>query len=575
MNLAEAKLVSPLTGFGQLCNAQLDGQVYAQPLIVSNVTVTANGTSKNYASVAYVVTQAGTLYAISGTPPSGAHGSQTTCTIIPNAANSLTGTSLLFGRYPADCHKIGGQNCQTVSPLVSILGTPVINATVVQGQPTTGTIYVIVETQDCAPGCAPSNWQHWLYAVDISSFQVTAQVQVFPPSATDPSTKSSFSRTHIQRPGLLYANGYVYLAVSLMDGSGNPGPNGAIFRYTASNLTGAYGYFATTPDNSPAGGGVWQGGAGLAYWTNGTKHYIFFNTANGVFSGNSTAPCSTNCADSFIKLDADAMTVADSFTPYDQFYRSSLTCPPKNSGESSAGDIDWGSGGVLLIPQNEFTTEPQLAIGGDKEGGIWAQDYAALGKHDTTCDASCTCTGTDNVVQTVWTGTPYAGNVIHTNPAYWESGNGNNYLFISTQSIGSTMGTLNQYALCDSESPICGSPVAATDSNNAVIDFENGSTPSISAEGSPAADAVVWALLSDGSVEGTNPGVLYAFDALTMKQIYSSSNTTCAGDAINAATKFSVPTVANGHVYIGTQSNNQGVNLGTGTFYIFGLNRSC
>jgi hypothetical protein len=90
MNLKEGTLVSPLSGFGQLCHADLDGQVYAQPLIVTNVKVTANGSAHTYASVAYVVTQSGTLYAINATAPSGSHGYLTTCNIIPNASNTLT-----------------------------------------------------------------------------------------------------------------------------------------------------------------------------------------------------------------------------------------------------------------------------------------------------------------------------------------------------------------------------------------------------------------------------------------------------------------------------------------------------
>jgi hypothetical protein len=59
-NLSEGMLTSStLTSqnFGQLCHADLDGQVYAQPLVVTNVTVSANGTATNYASVVYVVTQ--------------------------------------------------------------------------------------------------------------------------------------------------------------------------------------------------------------------------------------------------------------------------------------------------------------------------------------------------------------------------------------------------------------------------------------------------------------------------------------------------------------------------------------
>jgi hypothetical protein len=66
-NLSETTLTtsSVQTGnFGQLCNVALDGQVYAQPLVVTNVTLTVNGIPTNYPSVAYVATQNGTLYAI-------------------------------------------------------------------------------------------------------------------------------------------------------------------------------------------------------------------------------------------------------------------------------------------------------------------------------------------------------------------------------------------------------------------------------------------------------------------------------------------------------------------------------
>jgi hypothetical protein len=48
-NLREGVLTSSTvssTGgknFGQLCHANLDGQVYAQPLVVTNVTINANG----------------------------------------------------------------------------------------------------------------------------------------------------------------------------------------------------------------------------------------------------------------------------------------------------------------------------------------------------------------------------------------------------------------------------------------------------------------------------------------------------------------------------------------------------
>ena len=64
-------------------------------------------------------------------------------------------------------------------------------------------------------------------------------------------------------------------------------------------------------------------------------------------------------------------------------------------------------------------------------------------------------------------------------------------------------------------------------------------------------------------------GILYAFDALSLTQLYSSSTCQTGADLINQATKFSVPTVANGYVYVGTQSNNT-KSPGMGTFYVFG-----
>jgi hypothetical protein len=61
---AEAFANNPNLDFGQLCSAQLDGQVYAQPLIVTPVTI------HGYTGpVAYVVTENDTVYAIQATPP--------------------------------------------------------------------------------------------------------------------------------------------------------------------------------------------------------------------------------------------------------------------------------------------------------------------------------------------------------------------------------------------------------------------------------------------------------------------------------------------------------------------------
>ncbi len=71
--------------FGQLCNVQLDGQIYGQPLVVTNVKIQGYTQTQ---TVVYVVTQNDTLYAINGTP-SGTTGN--TCSIL----NGQNGTTLL------------------------------------------------------------------------------------------------------------------------------------------------------------------------------------------------------------------------------------------------------------------------------------------------------------------------------------------------------------------------------------------------------------------------------------------------------------------------------------------------
>jgi hypothetical protein len=83
-------------------------------------------------------------------------------------------------------------------------------------------------------------------------------------------------------------------------------------------------------------------------------------------------------------------------------------------------------------------------------------------------------------------------------------------------------------------------------------------TPSVSSDSSYG-NGIVWVINRK-----TGKPVLYAFKATDLSELYDSSQ--CAGDAPGAPTKFSVPTIANGYVYIGTETD----------FDIYGpLTRSC
>jgi hypothetical protein len=558
-NLNEGTLVSPLTGFGQICNVALDGQVYAQPLIETNVGIA--GTV--YPVVSYVVTQNDSLYAINGVPTSA------TCSIIDYmpllpilSSSGVTGVP----NTAVACTGIGSGGCP-VKPVIGILGTPVIS---VSGS--TGTIYLVTYSQD-----SNGNYYHYLHAINIRTFaeESNSPVLIAPPGQS----ATLFSQGHIQRPGLLFADGYIYATFSMIDGYVPPYPNGAVFGYNASRLTQAPLYFQTTVggQSSSNGGGIWQGGAAPAYGSDSSgTSYIYLKTANGTYDGVS------NWGDSFLKLSATTLTVGQFFTPADQYYRSASACSSGYQGPSpQPGDMDFGSGGVMLIPDANLASWPYLAVGGDKEGGIWFNDRTtpATPPHVSSCDSptqTCNCSAADGVIQTYWTSTPNYGQVIHNTPAYWQGGN-NSYLYVGPSNWGTQglQGNLVRYPLCSSagsQYPIdatCGTAEVAVDSTPTAVSFPSGVTPAISAapavQGVPASDAIVWAIWADGSTLTTSESLLkvaqlYAFDAADVNakgkltQLFSSGALNSGPNAMTtAATKFSVPTVADGCVYIGTQ----------------------
>jgi len=100
-----------------------------------------------------------------------------------------------------------------------------------------------------------------------------------------------------------------------------------------------------------------------------------------------------------------------------------------------------------------------------------------------------------------------------------------------------------------------------------------GASPVVSSNG--ATNGIVWAL--DTTNNGTNssatsaPAILFAYDATNLNKLYSSP-TSGAGAAGNAV-KFTVPTVANGKVYIGTRGNDNGSGTSSirGELDVYGL----
>src|SRR5436190_529352 len=85
---------------------------------------------------------------------------------------------------------------------------------------------------------------------------------------------------------------------------------------------------------------------------------------------------------------------------------------------------------------------------------------------------------------------------------------------------------------------------------------QSGAVLSVSSNGSQDGTGIVWAsYASSGDAEHTvSPGILRAFDANDVtKELWNTLQT--PGDASGTYAKFSSPTIANGHVYLPTFSN--------------------
>lgn len=277
--------------FGKLGALPVDGQIYAQPLLVNGVRV--GGTAAN---VVYVATMHNSVYAFDADAP---------CSKAPlwtvNLGPSLPVTVLNF---------------RDISPEIGILSTPVIDTT-------TRTLYAVAAVY--RNGAV----SYQLHALDLSSGSekfngpVTLAAQVNGNGDASQNGRVSLDPLRqLQRPGLLLANNRIYIGFgSVYDRAPY---HGWILAYDAATLRPAA-VFNDTPDG--AAGGIWQSGRGIGADTDGN---IYTVTGNGDYDG------VTNFGESFVKLDAD-LHVIDWFAPADWK-------------ELSDVDYDLGSLGPVLVP---------------------------------------------------------------------------------------------------------------------------------------------------------------------------------------------------------------------------------
>jgi len=362
--------------------------------------------------------------------------------------------------------------------------------------PNSGTLYLVAKTFN--QGTQSTIQQ--LHALDVTTgqdkFSGPVMISASFPGTGDGGNTVNFNPTdQMSRTGLLLVGNTVYLSFA-GNGCKQIHNHGWVLAYDATTLL-PTGVFNTTPNSN--NGGIWQAGSGPAVDEEGN---IFVETADAVFDANTGGP---DFGDSILKLNfgANGLSVADYFTP-------------ANQATYNTNDQDLGSVGPLILP-DQPGPYPHLLIGSGKDETTYVINRDGMGGYDPV---------QDQIVQELpplYTNT--RGNV----PTYW---NGMVYFEQFTTPI---------LAYSVNNGTLSALPVSQT-----LAGYNRNGPSSISANGTT--NGILWVVTA-----GTT-ATLRAFDATNLASQLYNSDQAGTRDSLSLPAHFVTPTVANGRVYVGTQT---------------------
>ncbi|MFZ0563483.1 MAG: hypothetical protein WAM43_17870 [Terriglobales bacterium] len=357
--------------------------------------------------------------------------------------------------------------------------------------PNNNTMYLVAKT------VVNGTVEHNLHALDITTGNDRPGSPVQIVAQTTYGTKvTNFTSLHQKnRPGLLLLNGVIYLAFG--SNGCNDDNSGWVLSYDENSLA-QLAIFNTSPDHGLTS--IWQTGTGIAV---DEDNNIYLETAESCDTCYNI-PQGATYSNSVLKLTPD-LTVADYFTPFDvQFLNSN--------------DEDLSSTGVLILPDQAGTYPHELVAGG-KQGFVYLLDRDDLGEFHQTYDQDIQ---EFSLIPGEQTG--QVKDVLFSSPAYW-----NNTVYFSPDDSPVLAYPLSNGSL--------GAPATTAAS------YTGSHSPSISANGN--SNGILWDLTG---------GNLYAFNAMTLQMLYA-SNQVKARDGLPTLGHFVTPTIANGRVYVGTESS--------------------
>lgn len=466
--------------FGKLGEFTVAGKVDAQPLYLSNVSIPGVGTK----NVLYVATEHGCVLAFDADSISG------------STSKALWAMSTqLAGEVPSD-----DRGCGQVTPEIGITSTPVIDRR-------RGAIYVVAVSKN-----ASGNYIHRIHALDLTT---GAELFGGPTNITAsyPGTGAGSSGGNVvfdpseynERPSLLELHGTIY---TTWGSHCDAGPYTSwVMAFSADTLE-QTAVLNLVPNGSD--GGIWMSGAAPATDAAGNIYFILGNGTFDITLNSSGFPLHGDCGNCIAKISSSPpLPLLDYFTP-------------SNTATQSSQDVDFGSGGPLLLPDlaDATGTVRHLAVASGKDAKIYVLDRDNMGKFNASGDSIY-----QEIAGALSSGGEFG------KPSY----------FNSTVYYGAVGDTLKAF-------PITSAKLATIPSSKSSTQFGYpGTTPSISANG--VANGIVWA------VENGGAALLHAYDATNLnKELYNSGQAGNGRDQF-AGNKYITPMIANGKVYVGTSAS--------------------
>lgn len=513
--------------FGLLFAQPVDANIFAQPLYVPNLTI--NGAVHN---VAFVATMNNSVYAFDAD------------TSQPALWQASLGTPVLIGT--------------TTEPIDGILSTPVIDLNL-------KVIFVVTFTSESGTPVYRLHALNLLTGVEITNIVVQGAVAgtgddsqatactSWNGGTVPPPCIPFMAHEQFQRPALLEGalNSTIYLGFGNLNGQETTKPyHGWMigYEYSAGAFTQVM-IFNTTQNatqTGPActgpnpatnqcghGAGIWMSGRGPALDSTG----IYTATANGGYGGAGTG----NWGKSVLRLNGSG-AVEDSFTSF-------------NYGVLNRDDLDLCEGGVILFTSSNATV-PNLALVGGKSGLVIVMNRASLGGLSSgNAGALQTFTGT---TLGCGTGPGLAGCYEIHSQALWNRTSGNSTYYIWAWGDVLRVWDFN-----------AGTNKFRADDDQGRLTAPNypGGGLAVSANGN--SNGIVWAIVPTTSPTSQQQGTLYAFDATNV------STPLWASTDYWFPTKFTIPTIANGKVYVPSSSPASASPAYTPALRIYGLCGTC